>query len=68
MTDVSERVAVLESQMEGVQQKEDAILEKLDRIEKEMTRYKGFLGGVAFLGSCLWAAVVLLKDNLLGRP
>jgi hypothetical protein len=68
MTDVSERVAVLEAQMEGVQQKEDAILEKLDRIEKEMTRYKGFLGGVAFLGSCLWAAVVLLKDNLLGRP
>lgn len=68
MTDITERVAVLEAQMEGVQAKEDAILEKLDRIEKEMTRYKGFLGGVAFLGSCLWAAVVLLKDNLLGKP
>lgn len=68
MTDIIERVAVLESQVEGVRQKEDAILEKLDRIEKEMTRYKGFLGGVAFLGSCLWAAVVLLKDSLLGRP
>lgn len=67
MSDVMERVAVLEAQMEGVRQKEDAILEKLDRIEKEMTRYKGFLGGVAFLGSCIWAAIVLLKDNLLGR-
>jgi hypothetical protein len=67
MSDIMERVAVLEAQMEGVQAKEDAILEKLDRIEKEMTRYKGFLGGVAFLGSCIWAAFVLFKDHVMGR-
>ena len=67
MSDIMERVAVLEAQMEGVQAKEDAILEKLDRIEKEMTRYKGFLGGVALLGSCIWAAFVLFKDHVWGR-
>jgi hypothetical protein len=67
MSDVMERVAVLEAQMEVVRQKEDAILEKLDRIEREMTRYKGFLGGVAFLGSCIWAAFVIFKDHLWGR-
>lgn len=61
------RVAVLEAQMERVQSKEDAILVKLEHIEKEMTRYKGFLGGVAFLGSCLWAALVILREYFTGK-
>ena len=64
MTDIIERVAVLESQVGNVQQKKDAILEKLDRIEKEMTRYKGFLGGVASAARCETAAA---SFNLQGH-
>ena len=49
MADHGERLAVLESRIERVEQLQFAIMEKLEKIDKQLTRYHGFLGGVAFL-------------------
>ena len=49
MADHGERLAVLESRIERVEQSQFAIMEKLEKIDKQLTRYHGFLGGVAFL-------------------
>ena len=49
MADHGERLAVLESRIERVEQSQNAIMEKLEKIDRQITRYHGFLGGVAFL-------------------
>ena len=49
MTDHGERLAVLESRIERVELSQTAIMEKLEKIDKQLTKYHGFLGGVAFL-------------------
>lgn len=49
MTDHGERLAVLESRIERVEQLQNAIMEKLEKIDKQLTSYHGFLGGVVFL-------------------
>ena len=49
MADHGERLAVLESRIEHVERSQSAIMEKLDKIDNQLTRYHGFLGGVAFL-------------------
>lgn len=64
---LSERVAVVESHMLLLSQNQAKMLHTLDEIKVEMTRYKGFIGGCAFLISCMWAALVLLKDSILNR-
>ncbi len=49
MTDHGERLAVLESRIERVEKSQFAIMEKLEKIDKQLTSYHGFLGGVVFL-------------------
>lgn len=64
---INERLAVLETQVEQIideghkrESTQDAILtelrelrSKLDLIDKEILKYKGFLGGIVFVFSCL---------------
>ena len=61
MADHGERLAVLESRIERVEQLQNAIMEKLEKIDKQLTRYHGFLGGVVFL-----ATGIGVGWNLLG--
>ncbi len=49
MTDHGERLAVLEAKMTAVERSQNEIMEKLNAIQTQITRYHGFLGGVAFL-------------------
>jgi len=49
MADHGERLAVLESRIERVEQSQNAIMEKLEKIDKQLTSYHGFLGA-----SCFW--------------
>ncbi len=37
---------------------------RIESLEKEIARYKGFIGGAVFIVSCLWAVIMLLKDRL----
>jgi hypothetical protein len=45
----SERIVVLETELLSVKVNQKDTNDKLDQILHEMTRYKGFLGGVTFL-------------------
>lgn len=53
MEDLGERLAVLE---EKDRQKDEILKEmvkKLDDIMETMTRYKGFIGGILFVATCV---------------
>ncbi len=57
---INERLAVVEVQVEQLiedskrrEEKQDTILEELKAMREELSRYKGFLGGIAFILSCL---------------
>lgn len=69
---VFERVVVAETRLEellndqkDLKTSQREILLALASISAELTRYKGFLGGVAFLLSAMWAAILLFKDSIL---
>lgn len=62
MADHGERLAVLESRIERVEQSQNAIMEKLEKIDRQITRYHGFLGGVAFLITGVGVCWNLLGD------
>ena len=64
MTDTVERIAVLEAQVQTLKDDQSEILNCLHSIKDEMTRYKGFLGGVAFLLSGLTVFLTLFRDWL----
>ena len=49
MADHGERLAVLESRIDHIEVSQSEIMEKLNKIDSQLTRYHGFLGGVAFL-------------------
>lgn len=62
MTDINERIAVLEAEVQGLKEDRAEILTCLHSIRDEMTRYKGFLGGVAFLASGVAVFLTIFKD------
>jgi len=71
-SDVFERVVVVETRLEellndhkDLKTSQKEILLVLASISAELTRYKGFLGGVAFLLSAMWATILLFKDSIL---
>lgn len=59
---VEERIAVLEEKAERHEKAMEKVLAKLEEMDDTLTRYKGFLGGVMFVGSCLWAFILFGKD------
>ena len=65
--DLRERVAVLETQHEGLVSRLDAALQKQDEILKELTRYKGFVGGIAFVVSGAGVLLMFFKDWIWGH-
>lgn len=58
----SERIAVLESEVKALKEHQEDILVVMHEIKGEMTKYKGFLGGIAFIVSGLGVAITLGKD------
>jgi uncharacterized membrane protein YjjP (DUF1212 family) len=60
-----ERIAIVETKVENLEDQHKELLKLLHEIKDEMTRYKGFLGGVAFLVSCLVVAVSIFKEWIL---
>lgn len=64
---LSERVAVLESELAGVKDGNAAILRSLQKIHTELTRYKGFVGGVVFVVTCVVTVVGYLWQGVASR-
>ena len=67
MTDQIERIAVLEAEVKSLKEEQDKILECVQNIHSEMVRYKGFLGGVAFIASGVGVFLTIFKDWILSR-
>lgn len=65
MTDQVERIAVLEAEVKGLKEDQAEILKLMHEVKDEMTRYKGFLGGVAFIASGVGIFLTLFKDWIL---
>lgn len=61
-----ERIAVLETKVSALQEKDAAILAKLDSIERTISKQKGFIGGIVFMVSCLATAFGMAHDSIMG--
>lgn len=62
----TERLAILETEVKQIKETDDKILERLEQMQSEMTRFKGFAGGVLFVASAIGAFLGVLKGWLLG--
>ena len=65
MNDQYERLAVIETKVEDLEQNHKELLKLMHEVKDEMTRYKGFLGGVAFIASGIGIFLTLFKDWIL---
>lgn len=65
MADMNERLAVIETKVEDLEANHKELLKLMHEVKDEMTRYKGFLGGIAFLASGVGIFLTLFKDWLL---
>lgn len=65
MTDHYERVAVLETKVDDLEANHKELLKLMHEVKDEMTRYKGFLGGVAFIASGIGIFLTLFKDWII---
>jgi len=65
MSDMNERLAVIETKVEDLEQNHKELLKLMHEVKDEMTRYKGFLGGVAFIASGIGIFLTLFKDWII---
>jgi hypothetical protein len=65
MSDNIERIAILETKVNNLQDNHEEMLKLMHDIKDEMTRYKGFLGGIAFIASGIGIFLTLFKDWLI---
>lgn len=65
MSDHFERMAVIETKVETLEDNHKELLKLMHEIKDEMTRYKGFLGGLAFIASGIGIFLTLFKDWII---
>ena len=65
MIDQIERMAVLETKVDTLEENHKELLKLMHEIKDEMTKYKGFLGGLAFLASGIGIFLTVFKDWIL---
>ena len=54
-----ERADQAEKEREELRKQHAEMIESMRRMEGLLTRYKGFIGGIVFLWSCIWAAAAM---------
>lgn len=75
---IDARVAIVETKLDKMdsdlkehetkdEERMSEINKKLEDLSSQLVRSKSFIGGIVFIISCLWAVVVLFKDNLFGN-
>jgi len=57
-----ERLIIIETKVEDLEGSHKELLKLMHEVKDEMTRYKGFLGGIAFLASGVGIFLTLFKD------
>ena len=57
-----ERLAIMEAKVEDLEDNQKELLKLMHEIKDEMTKYKVFLGGIAFLASGVGIFLTLFKD------
>jgi len=62
MSDNIERIAVVESKVENLEDSHKELLKLMHEVKDEMTKYKGFLGGIAFLASGVGIFLTVFKE------
>jgi hypothetical protein len=62
---MNERLAIIENKVEDLEANHKELLKLMHEIKDEMTRYKGFLGGVAFIASGIGIFLTLFKDWII---
>ena len=62
---MNERLAIIETKVEDLEANHKELLKLMHEVKDEMTRYKGFLGGVAFIASGIGIFLTLFKDWIL---
>lgn len=67
MTEHIERIAVLEAEVRSLKEEQDKVLEVVQNIHSELVRYKGFMGGVAFIASGVGVFFTIFKDWILSH-
>ena len=67
MTGPTERMAILETKLEAVEQINEKILARMEEMHSDLTRFKGFAGGVLFLASAIGAFLGFIKAWLFGH-
>jgi hypothetical protein len=65
MLDQLERIAIIETKVETLEANHKEMLRLMHEIKDEMTRYKGFLGGIAFLASGVVIFITLAKEWII---
>ncbi len=65
MSDHFERIAIIETKVEDLEDNHKELVRLMHEIKDEMTRYKGFLGGVAFIASGIGIFLTLFKDWII---
>jgi hypothetical protein len=65
MLDQLERIAIIETKVETLEENHKEMLRLMHEIKDEMTRYKGFLGGIAFLASGMVIFITLAKEWII---
>jgi hypothetical protein len=62
--DLRERIVKLETEMLGVRQQNAELLSLVRNLSDQLTKYKGFVGGIVFVGSALATLVTLFAKKL----
>lgn len=65
--DHTERVVVLENEVSNLKEDLKEILKTVKEIDEQMTRYKGFLGGITFVVSAIGVFWSFGKDWILNH-
>jgi hypothetical protein len=66
MMEPAERLAILETKLEQVEESNEKILARLEQMQSDLTRFKGFAGGMLFVASAIGAFLGVLKAWVLG--
>ena len=64
---VLERIAVLEAKVQEIRDDHQAILSQLKEINGSLIKYKGFVGGVAFVFTSVVTFISMGKEWLLAH-
>lgn len=64
---IEERMAVLETKVKILEDQNTEVLKQLQEIKESLSKYKGFVGGIVFLGSCFYYMLTFSKEWLLKK-